>query len=413
MNRLLFVFLLFGSVGFFNYHGLMSPVVMKSIIYFGVLASFIMGVTERDSSLRDVYYPRSLYFTVLGGILFSCVICPIFNPQSFSITLKTTLNVFVPYAYFYCLMRQRVAPSFIIKSLMVFSLCSVIVYFCNLYTFPNNIFGTDIKDDLSRGIIRITVVGLMMMMIVLFYAINRWNTDHKPLWWIVIIAGMVMVIMSVIRQVIVLVTVLALVMLIKRYSWSTRIVAMVVVTAVAALVVPRLPMYKSMMELSKLQADQNSIQKEDIRITAWRFYTYEQWDNLPEMLFGHGMPSTSGDSVYGNRFEAETDTNKCFAIDVGWAGFSFFFGVIATLALMALVVKTIIHCSRYRSKEYLAYWFTFIGLTSFASGPVLWDSEILAIVIGLYLAYCPEDNIHEDSEHYIGDIPEDDMLLNA
>ena len=159
-------------------------------------------------------------------------------------------------------------------------------------------------------------------------------------------------------------------------------------------------MYKALNELTQEQIDSNNNSKEDIRITAYRYYTYEQWTNTAVALFGHGMYSNNGDSEYGTRMDNETYANKCFAVDVGWAGYTFFFGIVGAVCLIILLVSTILHCSRYRSKEYLAYWFTYLIFASIATAPIFYTYTSLVIAIALYLAYCPEDDMHYDSEYY-------------
>ena len=359
-----------------------------------------MGLTEKDSSLRDVYYPRGLYWGVIAMMSFSTLMGTFFSGQPLFISIKTTITFILAYLYFYALMRQRIAPSFILRSIGVFCVFACIVYFANTRTFPNNIFGEPILEDLSRGIPRIPVVGLELMLLLMYYAIGRWHDDGKKIWWIVIFAVLIMTVFSVIRQVIALTFLLGLWMVMRRYSIAKKLTVIAVVAIGAAVIIPRLPMYKAMTELTEDQADDNTNKKEDIRITAWRYYTYEQWDNPAVMLFGHGMPSLAGDSDYGNRLDAETQVNKCYAFDVGWAGFSFYFGVIGALVLLALYIVTIAHCRHYQSKEYLVFWFTYIIITSVASAPIMYPVPVLYITIALYLAYCPEDDIHYDSEHY-------------
>ncbi|MDE6378614.1 MAG: hypothetical protein K2K72_07710 [Duncaniella sp.] len=194
--------------------------------------------------------------------------------------------------------------------------------------------------------------------------------------------------------------VLGLIMLLRHYTLLSKVLIIAIVAGAAAVIVPRLPMYKSMVELSELQAERHADNKEDIRVQAWRFYTFESWDNPIEMIFGHGVYSTAGDSEWGDRMKRETDANNCLLYDVGWAGFIYYFGLLGAGALLALFMVTVIHCARCRSKEYLAYWFVFLIITSVASAPILYFYQVINVSLCLYLAYCPEDDLHYDSEYY-------------
>ena len=400
MNRLIFILLLFGSVGFFNYHNILPEAAIRAIICALIVMSLVMGLTERNSSLRDVNYPRALYWGVIGLMLFSIPVGTIFSGQPMLVSIKTSIAYILTYLYFYALMRQRIAPSMMLRWIGAFCVCSCIVYFVNAKTFPYNIFGEPLLDDFSRGIPRIPVVGMELMLLLMFYAIGRWQDDNKIKWWAIIATVMIMAVLSVVRQVIALSLLLGLWMLMRRYTLGKKLLVVAVVAIGAAIIVPRLPMYKAMTELTEDQADDNANKKEDIRITAWRYYTYEQWDNPMVMLFGHSVPSFAGDSDYGNRVQAEIEINKCYAFDVGWAGFSHYFGVLGAFLLLLMFIVTIMHCRHYQSKEYLVFWFSYIIITSIASAPIMYHQPVLYIAIGLYLAYCPEDDLHYDSEHY-------------
>ena len=105
MNQILVALTLFSSIGFFNYHDMISQPVAKAAMYVCILVSMAMGITERNSSLKDVYYPRGLYFAVLACIVFSMLMADLFNGQSLGVTVKITMMILLPYTYFYALMR--------------------------------------------------------------------------------------------------------------------------------------------------------------------------------------------------------------------------------------------------------------------------------------------------------------------
>ena len=159
-------------------------------------------------------------------------------------------------------------------------------------------------------------------------------------------------------------------------------------------VLPQIPIFKTMAELSETQAERNKYEQEDIRITAWRFYTYEYQTNGLTTIFGNGVPSI-GNSIWGNNYEKtvywEYGGNGCFTVDVGWAGFFWYFGAIATLGLLILLVKAV-RKKKSKDKKYLSYWCVFLILTSAASGPILFYSQIVSIMTVLYLIYGKEQN---------------------
>ena len=73
-----------------------------------------------------------------------------------------------------------------------------------------------------------------------------------------------------------------------------------------------------------------------------------------------------------------------FRDDVGWAGFFFTFGLLATILLASILVKPLMYKI---SKEnlYLKYFILSVIVLSLASGPILHNNEIVVIVVALYL----------------------------
>lgn len=57
-----------------------------------------------------------------------------------------------------------------------------------------------------------------------------------------------------------------------------------------------------MVELSEQQIERNNTENEDIRITAWKFYTYEYQVNVITSIFGNGVPSL-GNSQWAKQYE--------------------------------------------------------------------------------------------------------------
>lgn len=149
-----------------------------------------------------------------------------------------------------------------------------------------------------------------------------------------------------------------------------------------------------MVELSEEQAERNKTEKEDIRITAWKFYTNEYQTNELTRIFGNGLPSI-GNSKWGNDFEKtisyDYGGNGCFFVDVGWAGFYWLFGAFSTLSLIILLIKAILK-NKQTNRQYLSYWLVFLLLTSIASAPILFYSQIISVVTTLYLVYGKEKN---------------------
>lgn len=397
MIRLVLILLVvLSSVGFFNYHAIVSDQMQKMAFFISILACFAYG-SVGGVSLKDVKYPRTAFVLLLAGIGLSTIMASAFHSQSLTVSIMATLPFLFAYSFFYALMKLDVPRENIIKAYFVLAIVSTVVYFCNVATVPFNMFGEPIINlgTEDRGIIRIPVVFIEFFPMLAFYCVNRWLIDKKKKWFFIYawIAGMI--ILSVIRQIIALTLVLSLLFVMQKMSWKIKALTSAAVVAAVIWVLPLIPIYSAMIELSEKQAEENE-NEEDVRIQAWRYYTYENQTNALSPIFGNGMPSF-GNSRWGIQFDSETYENKCYAADVGWAGFFWYFGIIATAALVYILMSAALKKKRPENR-YLTYWLVFVMITSFASGPPLYYWQIIDIVMCLYLVYKKDDGLEANAE---------------
>lgn len=387
MNYVIYIVALFSTVGFFNYHGVLTDAASRGIFYAISAMALVMAVTERKSSLSDIDYPRGTYRLLMVMICLSPLMANIFHRQPLKESVISTLPPIFSYAFFYILLKFRIPPEKIIKVIFVACALSIPVYFANVTTFPSVMFGLPVEEDLSRGILRIYVVFIELFVLLLFYSINRWNLERRPKWIVCIVILGLMIVLSVIRQIIAMSAILGLILLLKHWSWPKKIAGIAVVIGAAMLILPHIPIYQDLTELTvELQEKNESKNEEDIRIQAWRFYTYEYQQSPLTMIFGNGIPAM-GKTAYGRQYASDTDATKCYEADVGWAGFFFDFGIIATAALFVLLWKAA-RRKKAPEDEYLTYWIIFIMVTAVASGPILYYYQVFNLSTVLYLVYC-------------------------
>lgn len=299
MNYVIYIVALFSTVGFFNYHGVLTDAASRGIFYAISAMALVMAVTERKSSLSDIDYPRGTYRLLMVMICLSPLMANIFHRQPLKESVISTLPPIFSYAFFYILLKFRIPPEKIIKVIFVACALSIPVYFANVTTFPSVMFGLPVEEDLSRGILRIYVVFIELFVLLLFYSINRWNLERRPKWIVCIVILGLMIVLSVIRQIIAMSAILGLILLLKHWSWPKKIAGIAVVIGAAMLILPHIPIYQDLTELTvELQEKNESKNEEDIRIQAWRFYTYEYQQSPLTMIFGNGIPAM-GKTAYG------------------------------------------------------------------------------------------------------------------
>lgn len=327
------------------------------------------------------------------GITLSALITPIFHEQSLKISLIAILPTILGYSIFYFLMKVNIPKEKIERIIWIFCFISMGIYIINMMSFPNIIFGAEKEEyDMSRGIVRIGINSIELIVLFFFYSINQWMiTKKKKYVWLILLTA-IFIVLSVTRQIILLSAVLGIFFVLKQASLQKKIIVISFCALFYFIILPQIPIYQTMIDLSESQAERSQTEKEDIRITAWKFYTDEYQTNKLTRVFGNGMPSI-GNSKWGNDFEKTVSYdyggNGCFFVDVGWAGFYWLFGAVATLSLIILFFKAIFK-KKSSDKQYLSYWFIFIILKSIASASIIYYYQIISIVTVLYLVYGKE-----------------------
>lgn len=317
MNYWIFLFILLSSVAFYNPSGVITVQMEKFLSILAILCGLGYAVFN-SSNKKSVQYPHVAYIVLLGGMVVSIFMASVIHQQGLITSAVAVSSYLFPYLCFIIFINLGVSRQRILNTLIVLSFLSSIVYAANISTAPHFVFGRPLEDlDLSRGMLRISIVFLELFPLLLFYSINQWFETRKAKWMAYAAFLMLMIFLSVTRQVIFVSAVLALYSCLRKVKLSSKIAVILFTLFVGVYVLPKIPVYKTMLALSEAQKEDNE-DKEDIRITAWRFYTYEGQTDEICFLLGNGVPSF-GKSEWGDSFDHETDNNKCYAVDVGWA----------------------------------------------------------------------------------------------
>lgn len=397
MNRsffILYILIVLSSLSFFNPLGLIPSIISKFIYYVLCLIGLFYSL-RRGKNLKHIVYPRSLYRMIIFGIIMSIFMASFFQNQSFLTSLIATLPYLFGYITFYILMKLNIPTIKIEKAIWTFCYISMGIYIINVISFPNIIFGTEKEAyDMSRGVVRLGIMLIELIVLFFFYSINQWILFKKKVYILLIFLTALFIVLSVTRQYILLSFGLGFIFILQKASLAKKIAVIVFCFFIYKFVLPQLPMYNAMVELTEAQAEKNEYDKEDIRIQAWQFYTYEYQTNSMTAILGNGVPSL-GNSQWGNEFREavypDYGGNGCFTSDVGWAGFYWNYGLFATLGLFFLLLKAAFK-KKEKKEQYLSYWCIFIIITSVASGPIIIYYQIISIMTVLYLIYGKENN---------------------
>ncbi|MDD7715483.1 MAG: hypothetical protein PUJ84_06230 [Mollicutes bacterium] len=387
--KIIIIILIYLSAqSFFNPLGVISAQLSKFLFYgFSLIGLF---VALRNKTRIKQRYPSKAYWLMMTAIILSVLPVWIIYDQPFVVSLVATLPMIFSYLFFFILLKYSPDKVLLMKFVKIMVVCSFVMYIANMLSFPNMIFGAgqDEYDD-SRGFVRLGVQMIEFVVLWIFYSVNQWVISGRKKWFVWIAITGFLVVMSLTRQVILISVVFSFLMILQKAKLWKKIAVIAVVSLFAMFVLPEIPIYKAMMEVSEKQAEDNKYKNEDIRITAWRFYTVEYQENIVTRIMGNGLPSM-GNSTLGDKFERTVSFkyggNGCNFVDVGWAGFYWLYGIFGVLGLLTLLVKASFSSLR-KKKKYQFYWLLFIIISSVTSAPILFHAQVVSLSIVLYLIF--------------------------
>lgn len=387
----LIILIYIAAHNFFNPLGTIPLAASKFMFY---LLSLIGLWLAFISKKRVVNYPNTSYKMIMCGIAISVFSVWLNYDQPLAVSIITTLPYIFGYSFLYVLLKYSPDIDFLFKFIKTLVICSSLIYLVNLLSFPNTVFGAGKEEfDTSRGFVRLEVPMIELVVFYMFYSISQYQTSKNKKWIFWSILTGVLVVFSLTRQVMLLGLAFSILMILQKAKLWKKILVICLLLGVYQFILPQIPIYKAMTEISERQAEKNRYEVEDIRITAWRFYTYEYQKNGITRIIGNGLPSI-GNSTTGNEFDKITNAqyggNGCYFVDVGWAGFYWLFGIFATIGLLVILIKALIMARRMK-KDYYVYWILFIIITSVASAPILFYGQVVSLCIILYIIFA--DNI--------------------
>lgn len=389
---LLVIFTMLAVVGFYDFHNLLTPQIIRAMFMFMVLVTGFVGWRMKpELEVIDVDYPRWLWVLFIVGLVVSNFVCPFYHHQSLVTTLIASSTVIFTYLFLFAIVLLKPDPEMLIRYLFVVGAMSMAVFFANFFTFPNVMFGEPVLEDLSRGMLRIRIPLMQVLLLLYFYSINKWHLDGRRIW--LVSAGLLFIcgILSVTRQFIAIMAVLGFFQLLKKMSWTHKAMIGAVLAAIAILAYTQLPIFQTMRELSEEQIDATtSAQKEDVRISDWRYFGYEGTEDIVPLLFGNGTPSTIN-SVWGRQLDAFMEETGWFMADTSWAACLYMYGYVTTAILLIIVFKAIFQ-KKTAEKSYLTYFFLSAFLQGIAWGTWFYPYQIVVLVVGFYLLYANQMN---------------------
>ena len=390
--KILFTIYCFATLSFFQPFGLISPEAAKGVSYMLMGAIFALSIMccNDDGLLHHTAFKGGIKWLMVF-IGFS-IFMPALTLRDQGIVQSAVATMpYLSYGLYFALRKFNIEWRFFVRLAAAISVIAILTHIINLHYFPATIFGTPAEEyDTERGGLRLIIIGFNFLVLMFFVSAAQIKNSKGAIWWIPFIASYLMIIFSYTRQHIFACTILgALILVSKVKNFVGRMLLILFVCGCAVVVVPKLGIYQKLANLTVEQLDRDeSLNRENVRIMAAKFYGWEGFDNDTNRLFGHGVPSFH--SYWGSRFKDMTELEHLFAADVGWFGINWYFGIFAVIALLAVCIRAISRKNAYSTAG--RYYFIWLLGTGLISGSLLYQYEIVVTVMALCMIDYQNEN---------------------
>ena len=390
--KILFTIYCFATLSFFQPFGLIGPEAAKGVSYIFMFAIFALSImcSNDDGLIHTTGFKRSMKWVLL--LLLFSIFMPTLTRRDQGVfqTAVATLP-YLSYGLYFALRKFNIEWRFFVRLAGAISVMAILTHIINVHYFPATIFGTPAEEyDTERGGLRLIIIGFNFLVLLFFVAASQIKNNKGAIWWLPLIASYLMIIFSYTRQHIFACTILgALILVSKVKNIIGRVLLILFVCACAVVIVPKLGIFQKLTTLTVEQIDRDdTMNRENVRIRAAKFYGWEGFDNDANRLFGHGVPSFH--SYWGSRFKDMTELEHLFAADVGWFGINWYFGIFAVIALLAVCIRAISRKNAYSTAG--RYYFIWLLGTGLISGSLLYQYEIVVTVMALCMIDYQNEN---------------------
>lgn len=351
----------------------------------------------RKSIRKNECFPYKWYYLLVGSIGLSAVMAHLFHNQGLIVSFSAIFGAILTYLLLLFLIKLNIPAEKYMQTIRRFAYIGMTCYVINALVFPAKIIGgAEFENvDMSRGIVRIGLPLVLWIVLLFLYSLNQWIQSRSQKSLYCAILCYIFIILSVTRQVILLSTLLGGLMLLKEAGWGKRILVFAVAVLFFFVVLPRIPIYKTMVGLTEDQVERSQEELPDIRLMGYLYFCDIDQVNAYTRILGNGTPHNS--SKWHQQEALNAEKNKIYDVDVSWAAFYNHYGLIAVIALLAVFLITAKRCYN-RQDRHISYWILYIIGTAFASGVIWFQNQIIEILVVIAMAYAPK-RIHSSSSH--------------
>jgi hypothetical protein len=255
----------------------------------------------------------------------------------------------------------------------------IIIFSITYISYPIITFGPEYSDlGSDRGFQRILLPGVSYLFVLSFYSLNQYFNKRNLGWLIVYFITIISIIMTLTRTMIMLSFIFSTWYILRKSNYFYKIFAVLFIGSFVYLI--------TKMNFSQILFEQTLLHIDNlndyIRVRAADFYIHDFSPNIFAKIFGNGQPlGGSGYAFYVRTIEI---TQGYYMGDVGIVGLYTKFGILAVLAFIILIYKTI-KISIPEEYLYCKYSLYFIFITTIIGDAIYNSAAIPSILLPLYI----------------------------
>nr|WP_319570155.1 hypothetical protein [uncultured Draconibacterium sp.] len=309
-----------------------------------------------------------------------------FNNQHILQGFTSTMPYLLAYATFFIFSGIKVNPFFMERCINYFAVITMVLMVVNLLLYPNVPFGSADISEMRGGLIRVRLPGYSSISFFFMYNIHRYTLfkNKTHLRWLIVCIFFIVLTLS--RQLILFNLLFGGLLFLNHVKWHTKLVFVLFSLALFVFIMPRIGLFQSLTEITKNQlSDEDDV----IRFSAWDYYTKEIQPDSQCYFWGTGVPNAN--SSYGQKFYDEITELKVFFVDIGYGGFFFLFGTLGIIGLATLLISAFFYKGIFIF-SYVKYFLAINLAMGFTSGVVIYQSQIMMIMMALYFLTFNDEN---------------------
>lgn len=334
---------------------------------------FIIFVPKKKFFIHEKY---DSYFIIINvSIVLSILCCYIYHGQSI-ITGFIATSIYSIFLIYFILNRTSISQSEIESVLIFMGIINIVIIIVAFVTAPNCAFGA-FEIDVARGGFRIRAGVQDWVFLLLAYSMNKISIKFNFKYVVLFFLCQISLFLLLTRQVIILDFIVVFLFIISYSKFKFKIIALAFLL-ICVFVFVNSDIGQNLIRLTIEQHDRSVYVEDDIRMKGVNFFLYKGQTDILTVLFGNGVWSYNN-SEFGHIM----DKLGYLPADIGYCGFFFYFGLIALITFLSLILNLIFK-RRTREFRFLNIYFFYYGASSFAAGSILYPAQIFIFILMVY-----------------------------